>query len=1149
MLPMEEMEYPSQNILYPSVGDTVPEISVSFIPISCYGKIVPYSADNNNSIQSRSCSLNFTIDTKMSFEEPNETVNGKKPSTIGNLSEVTSLRKEETARATAGLAERKCLKNICISESDNELHRECSIPEIQKLKHVNWTELFLDQSPIGDSIQESNQPVWDHCILKKMVQSNRSKDSINKKPDTFDPKLLYANILKSSVAFENNSENFEQETPGTLVTNNTSCPASFISDSIQPAKHKNENYFWAPLSDSSDEEWTNMTENNLKWTTMDSKNYKSANFDNPTIMKYFNSSMPEEEFTFKIMLDSYEEWNSGMETLDIREYKCKSFTQTPKYEDFSGRRNSIKSNHEKSTNGNIHFHFKSTVEKDMLRDQVSGIPPLERASDQRNESKLQQTLEMDKIFKGRKNKQEVNFNKNSCDTYQKDAELISLLEYSVMQIKSSSESSLLKPSENNAYKVNNTYKEDSDSLNHKSMNKSNSDCILLARPHQIRDDQVVHKPCIVSKNEQSSVNDNISVIGLKSAFGAKEFLTATVKGDGHEKPLCSNTFPLDFSHSDGILAKYYFYLNYLNESKRFQGENAHRFFFCQEHDFSKETYDTGPCYCKNNSMYEEQTDENMINDLGTSEGNKKTEIIKQQNHFKDQVLKPQSANSSLKQMERTGSFKDQDVFESRKSSPKQASSKKHWERASISCSSYTQRKLKPSRSHVQRPATGKKLIRKSSYNSESRPSSGTQRRLQYENTPQGYNKLNMKSDFSLTPWLLLPDELWLCIFSLLTHKDISRISQVCHHFYQLAGDKSFWKKIQLKDCHCLNDDWLISLGKHHPECFTLDHCHDKNKRISEVGLKQFFQYCEGYLKALNIKNCSGSGYKGDSVLLHASTFCHNLAVVDISWTGATDFGLNSLVKGCSSLQCFSANGCQITNESVMALIGKHGKSLKKLEIFGCQAITDKCLKSITTKCPGLEVLNIGRLHRISQDCLVQMVNSLQKLTSLNVTGLEMMRDSLVHCILKKCPKLDCLVLNSCAHITNISLLEISSYLPGIRYLDVNGCKDVSDIGVQALARNCHKLSYLDLSSTATSKRGVCLLANFCFNSLEHLKLNYCKNISLDAVAKLCKNCKRLRMLHLYGCRFIPDLESITKFNKTVKIFHNLTIGTVKLLTE
>ncbi|XP_026530649.1 LOW QUALITY PROTEIN: uncharacterized protein LOC113416787 [Notechis scutatus] len=1121
------MEYLSQKVQHLSVADTVHEISVPFTPITCYGKKMPYSADNNNSIQSRSCSLNFTTNSKMGFDEPSKTVNGNKHSTIWKLSEVTSLRNEETARATAGLLERKCLRNKCISKLDNELHRERSIPEIQKLKDVNWTELFLDQSSIGDS----HQSVLDHCIFKKMVQNNRGKD---KKPDTFDPKLLHANIFNSSVAFVNNSENFEQETPGTLVNNNTSRPANIISDSIQAAKYNNENYFWAPLSDSSDEEWTNRTKNNLKWPTMDSKNYKnlgdSANFDNPTIMKYFSSPMLEEEFVFKIMPGSCEKWNPGIETLQIQEYKCKNFTQTPKYEDFSGTQNSIKSNHEESKNGNINFLSKFTVQEDMLRDQMSDIQPLERASDQRNESKLQQMLEMDKIFKGRKyiGEQDVNFKKA---TYQKDTELTSPLDYP-LEIKSSSVSSLLKPSENN------TYKEGSDSLNPspKGTNKSNGDCVLLVGPSQISDDQVIHKPCIISKNEQGAINDNISATGLKPADGAKEFPTATIKWDGHEKSFCSK----DFSHSDGVLAKYYFYLNYLNESKRFRCENAHQFFFCQEHDFFKEAYyDTGPCYCKNGSMYEEQTDENMNHDLGTSEGKERTEIIKQQNHFKDQMLKPQFANSTPKQMERTGSFKDQEVFESRKSSPKQASPKKHWERANISCSSYTQRELKPRSQCVRRPATGKKLMRKNNYNSQNQTSSGTQCRLQYENASQDYNKLNMKSDCSLTPWLLLPDELWLCIFSLLTHKDISRISQVCRHFYQLAGDKFLWKKIQLKDCHCLNNDWLISLGKHHPECFTLDHCHDKDHRISEVGLKQFFQYCEGYLKELSIKNCSGSGYKGDRILLHASTFCYNLAVVDISWTGTTDFGLDALVKGSRSLQSFSANGCQITNESVMALIGKHGKSLKKLEMFGCQAITDKCLKSISTKCLGLEVLNIGRVHRISQDCLVQTVNSLQKLTSLNVTGLEMMRDSLVHYIVK-CPKLDCLVLNSCAHITDISLIEISRDLPGIRYLDVNGCKDVSDIGVQALARNCHKLSYLDLSSTATSKRGVCLLANFCFNTLKCLKLSFCRNISLDAVVKLCKNCKRLQILHLYGCRFIPDLESITKVNKTVKIFHDLT---------
>lgn len=260
---------------------------------------------------------------------------------------------------------------------------------------------------------------------------------------------------------------------------------------------------------------------------------------------------------------------------------------------------------------------------------------------------------MDKTFKGRKyiREQDVNFNKA---TYQKDAELTSPLGYSDTEIKSSFMSSLLKPSENN------TYKEGSDCLNHslKSVNKSNSDCVMLVGRPQISDDQVIHKPCIISKNKQGSVNDNISATGLQPADGANEFSTAGVKGDGHEKPLYSNTDPLDFSHSEGVLAKYYFYLNYLNESKRFQCENVHPFFFCQEHGFFKEAYyDTGSCYCKNGSMNEQQTDENMNNDLGTSEGKKRAEIIKQKNHFEDQVLNPQFANNAPKQMERTGTFK------------------------------------------------------------------------------------------------------------------------------------------------------------------------------------------------------------------------------------------------------------------------------------------------------------------------------------------------------------------------------------------------------------------------------------------------------------------------------------------------------------
>lgn len=32
---------------------------------------------------------------------------------------------------------------------------------------------------------------------------------------------------------------------------------------------------------------------------------------------------------------------------------------------------------------------------------------------------------------------------------------------------------------------------------------------------------------------------------------------------------------------------------------------------------------------------------------------------------------------------------------------------------------------------------------------------------------------------------------------------------------------------------------------------------------------------------------------------------------------------------------------------------------------------------------------------------------------------------------------------------------------------------------------------------------------------------------------------RLKILHLYGCHFVPDLESIKKISETVEVFHDL----------
>ncbi|XP_073489836.1 uncharacterized protein [Aquarana catesbeiana] len=398
-------------------------------------------------------------------------------------------------------------------------------------------------------------------------------------------------------------------------------------------------------------------------------------------------------------------------------------------------------------------------------------------------------------------------------------------------------------------------------------------------------------------------------------------------------------------------------------------------------------------------------------------------------------------------------------------------------------------------------------------------------------------------------WLLLPDELLINIFANLLHKDLANVAQVCRRFRYIANDDSLWKVIKITNCHSLSDNCLVSIGLHHPETLSLYRCHDESQNITEEGLGKLFQHCKTSLMELNITNCSGLRFEGDAVLSHASAYCIQLTSVDISWTGATDKGIVALVEGCARLKNLSMNGCKITDHAITALLQKHSKSLVKVEVFGCHALTAKSLISITTECSHLENLNIGRIPKVTDVCLTKIASNLHKINTLNLTGLNVVRDRAVHYIVKQCPKLENITLSSCSQVTDISLVEISTYLRTITYLDVSGCKKISDIGIQALARSCQQIRYLDLSSTGTGKRGVCLLASYCNNSLECLKLSFCKEVTSDAIEKLCKNCKRLKILHLYGCRISPDFEHIKQFSKSFQIFHDLSIATANISGE
>ncbi|KAK2837173.1 hypothetical protein Q5P01_014385 [Channa striata] len=368
---------------------------------------------------------------------------------------------------------------------------------------------------------------------------------------------------------------------------------------------------------------------------------------------------------------------------------------------------------------------------------------------------------------------------------------------------------------------------------------------------------------------------------------------------------------------------------------------------------------------------------------------------------------------------------------------------------------------------------------------------------------------------ALCDWPCLPDEVWLSVLSLLSHRDLCTVGQVCSRLRTLAADYTLWKCLRIENA-TLTERWLLSVGKRRPRSLSLYSC--SGLPITSRGLEMFFTLCRDTLEEISVTSCTGLGLHGDQILPLVGQLCDYVTSVDVSWSGTTDKGVKALSYTCSGLKLRSValNGCHITDEPLKDLVMKHRRSLCRLEVFGCQFLTSSCLQTVYETCPGLQHLNIGQVPKVNAHSLRAMSSHLKCLISLNLTGLQAVTDATLENLLQNCVELQILTLSSCPGVTDLTLHNISKCTPCIRSLNVSGCGTITDLGVQSLTLGCRRLQQLDLSSTRTGNRGVALLANYCSVHLHTVKLSFC-HISLENILKLCRNCKRLNVLHLYGC--------------------------------
>ncbi|XP_036835310.1 uncharacterized protein LOC110525271 [Oncorhynchus mykiss] len=459
-----------------------------------------------------------------------------------------------------------------------------------------------------------------------------------------------------------------------------------------------------------------------------------------------------------------------------------------------------------------------------------------------------------------------------------------------------------------------------------------------------------------------------------------------------------------------------------------------------------------------------------------------------------------------------------------------------WERSSLSWSSFTHGEVLPRSQLPNRPHSAG-VVSESSCSGLRPPTTlqlplGSAVNTNATNIPVT-RALKLAPVGGCVQWLSLPDEVWVSILSLLPHRDLSTVAQVCLHLLRLANDHTLWKVVSVENSSSLTDQWLSSVGVRNPRSLTIYRC--SGLSITPSGLEEFFKLSQASLEVLSVTSCSGPGLHGDLVLTLSGQHCDHMTCVDVSWSGATDTGIKALTDTCTGLKTVVLNGCQVTDEALNALVIRCRDSLRRLEVFGCLSISPSCLNTVSELCPGLETLNIGQIPKVTHPYLTLVTSRLKRLHSLNLTGLHAVSDQTVHQVLLQCPELQRLTLSSCPGVTDMSLHKISTHAPHIRLLDLSGCGKVSDAGVKAVAVACRCLQHLDLSSTATGNRGVSLLAKYCSTHLHTVKLSFCQ-ISPEAIHNLSRQCKRLKLLHLYGCAYIPTEKEIRDINPTVTLY-------------
>ncbi|RYH04849.1 hypothetical protein EON65_46330 [archaeon] len=326
------------------------------------------------------------------------------------------------------------------------------------------------------------------------------------------------------------------------------------------------------------------------------------------------------------------------------------------------------------------------------------------------------------------------------------------------------------------------------------------------------------------------------------------------------------------------------------------------------------------------------------------------------------------------------------------------------------------------------------------------------------------------------------------------------------------------RKYAIESGQAVTNATLQELCSIHPKIFSLilSNC----SQVSDVGLWALAKHCT-VIEKLFLSKCSLISHVGLRAL---ALKCVNIIELDLSYCHLIDDNTLTVVAGGAwKIQKLNLQYCVLITDTGVARIAQGMTShLIYLNVNGCPNIGefgDRALRELGANCHNLEELYMGETKRIEDPGCI--------------------------CISQGCNKLKQLYLSGCENISKKALKAFGSNLSLLHTLKIRWNRKLADgdynVLHQSLLATCQSLTSIELSSFETlGDKGVASLCKAMGQSLQHICLRNCKQLTDYSSLCISHLCPKLRALDFSDCGHITD-ESVHHLAQRVSALTSLKL--------